>query len=62
MNPEQYKTHRKSPKRDSTVSKAKIQMLAKPKASNSSATPKLREIYNTKTEWAIKTLPKAKEA
>jgi hypothetical protein len=62
MNREQYKTHRKSPKRDNTVSKAKIQMLAKPKPSNSTATPKLREIYNTKTEWATKLLPKVKEA
>jgi hypothetical protein len=62
MNRQSYKTTRKGqPKHVGPRSKCKIQMLAKPKASSSTSTPKLREIYFTKTEWAIKTMPKLKE-
>jgi len=60
MNRESYKTKRTGqPKRNPTMSRAKKQMNAKPK--EVSSTPKLREIYNTKTEWATKILPKLKE-
>jgi hypothetical protein len=60
MNRESYKTKRKSqPKRNMNITRAKKQMLAKPK--ETSSTPKLQEIYNTKTEWATKILPKLKE-
>jgi hypothetical protein len=34
-------------------------MLATPK--NLTTTPKLREAYSTKIEWAIKIIPKLKE-
>jgi hypothetical protein len=60
MNREGYKTKRKGQtKRNPTMSRAKKQMTAK--AKEVSSTPKLREIYNTKTEWATKILPKIKE-
>jgi hypothetical protein len=60
MNRESYKTKRKGqPKRNPTMSRSKKQMMAKPK--EVSSTPKLREIYNTKIEWATKILPKLKE-
>jgi hypothetical protein len=61
MNREKYKSNRNKPKRKSTVSKAKTQMMAKPKTTNSNATPKLRAIYNTRTEWITKVIPKLKE-
>jgi hypothetical protein len=60
MNPENYKSIRNKPKRKSAISKSKSRMLAKVKLT-STATPKLRTIYNTKTEWATKVLPKLKE-
>jgi hypothetical protein len=59
MNRENYKVKRNKPKRDSTVSRSKIQMLAKPPALHT--TSKMREIYATKTEWATNVLPKLKE-
>jgi len=60
MNRESYKTKRKGqPKRNLTMSRSKKQMIAKPKAVSS--TLKLRAIYNTKTEWATKIMPKLKE-
>ncbi len=61
MNPEHYKSIRNKPKRNSAVSRSKIQMLAKPTGMNSNAAPKLREIYSTRIEWATKILPKVKE-
>ncbi len=60
MNPENYKSKRKTqPKRNRVATRSKSQELAKAKVLNTS--PKLREIYATKTEWAIKTMPKLKE-
>ncbi len=59
MNRQNYKSVRNKPKRNSTTSKAKSQMLAKPKAAPANA--KLRETYTTKTEWATKIIPKLKE-
>ncbi len=59
MNRENYKIVRNKPKRDSSVSKAKLQMLAKPKAAPVSA--KLREKYKTNIEWTTKVIPKLKE-
>ena len=60
MNLEKYKTKRKGqPKRNSAVNRANRRKLAKAKEPNTS--PKLREIYSTKTEWATKILPKPKE-
>ncbi|MCW4028601.1 MAG: hypothetical protein NWE92_03005 [Candidatus Bathyarchaeota archaeon] len=61
MNRENYKVDRKKPKQNNAVSRSKRQMLATPKITNSAATPKLREIYSSKTEWATKVLPKIKE-
>jgi hypothetical protein len=60
MNPQNYKSIRNKPKRASGLTKAKARMNAKV-ALTSTATPKLRTIYNTRTEWATKTLPKLKE-
>jgi hypothetical protein len=60
MNPENYKKSRNKPKRNSAISKSKSRMLAQVKLTSTS-TPKLRTIYNTKTEWATKILPKLKE-
>jgi hypothetical protein len=60
LNREGYKSKRKSqPKRNMNITRAKKQMMAKPKTVSS--TPKLREIYSTKIEWATKILPKLKE-
>jgi hypothetical protein len=60
MNRESYKTKRKGqPKRNTSVTKSKRRMMAKAKQPNN--TPKLREIYSTKIEWATKIMPKLKE-
>ena len=60
LNREGYKSKRKSqPKRNMQITRAKKQMMAKPK--EISSTPKLRLIYSTKIEWATKMLPKLKE-
>jgi hypothetical protein len=60
LNREGYKSKRKSqPKRNMNITRAKKQMMAKPKEIGS--TPKLREIYSTRIEWATKILPKLKE-
>jgi hypothetical protein len=60
MNPENYKTKRKGqPKKNNSASRAKRRM--KTKEWTPDATPKLREIYSTKIEWAIKIMPKLKE-
>jgi hypothetical protein len=62
MNPEHYKSKRKGqPKRNGAISRSKSRMLAKAKEWTPITTPKLREIYSTKTEWAIKIIPKLKE-
>jgi hypothetical protein len=58
MNRESYKTKRKGqPKRNKAMIRSKIRKAAK--APNT--TPKLREIYSTKVEWAIKIMPNLKE-
>lgn len=59
MNPENYKSIRNKPKRNSAISRSKSRMLAKPKVSP--ATQKLRDNYATRTEWATKIIPKLKE-
>jgi hypothetical protein len=61
MNREHYKIDRHKPKRNSPITRSKNQMLAKPIGINSTATPKLREIYSTRIEWATKIIPKLKE-
>jgi hypothetical protein len=61
MNPEKYKSIRNKPKRNSAISRSKNRMLAKPTGIHSTATPKLREIYSTRIEWATKIIPKLKE-
>jgi len=60
MNPENYKTKRKGqPKRNSAANRSKRRLLAKAKEPNTS--PKLRQIYSARTEWATKIMPKPKE-
>jgi hypothetical protein len=59
MNPENYKSIRNKPKRNSAISRSKSRMLVKPKIAP--ATQKLRENYATRTEWATKIIPKVKE-
>jgi len=60
MNPENYKKKRKGqPKRNSGNNRSKRRVLGKAKEPNTS--PKLRQIYSTKIEWATKIMPKAKE-
>jgi len=62
MNRENYKSKRSNPTKNSATKKAKTQMKTKPKAITSTASSsKLRAIYNTRTEWATKLIPKAKE-
>jgi hypothetical protein len=60
MNRENYKKSRNKPKNNSKISRAKSQMLAKPKGINSTATPKLQVLYSTKTEWLTNVIPKLK--
>jgi hypothetical protein len=58
MNREGYKTKRQGqPKNKSSNGKSKVPVVA---AKEWSTTPKLRDIYNTRTEWATKKLPKVK--
>lgn len=61
MNREQYKSIRKKPKRNNKISKYKSRVLALAKEWKPSTSPKLREAYATKTEWATKIIPKVKE-
>jgi len=61
MRLERYKSIRKKPKRDTTITKSKKRMLAKPKISPAATAPKLREIYSEKIEWATNLIPKPKE-
>ena len=59
MNPENYKTKRKGqPKQKNSDGRAKRR--ASIKQWTTRTTPKLREVYATKTEWATKKLPKLK--
>jgi hypothetical protein len=59
---EHYKTKRKGqPKRTSKHSTLKRQMLAAVKGRKPITSPKLVEIYSTKTEWMKKAIPKLKE-
>jgi hypothetical protein len=59
MNPDNYKSIRNKPKRNSAISRSKSRMLAKPTVAP--ATQKLRDNYKSRTEWATKVLPKLKE-
>jgi hypothetical protein len=62
MNRENYKSKRSNPTKNSATKKARIQMETKPKVTTSTASSsKLRAIYNARTEWATKVIPKAKE-
>lgn len=62
MNPENYKSKRKGqPKRNSPISRSKSRMLAMAKELKPINAPKLRAIYSTRIEWAIKIIPKLKE-
>jgi len=61
MNPEHYKSIRKKPKRNSKISRSKSRSLAMAKEWKPITSTKLREIYSTKIEWAIKIIPKLKE-
>jgi len=61
MNREQYKSIRKKPKRNSEISKYKSRVLAMAKEWKPTTSPKLREAYSTKNEWAINMIPKLKE-
>ena len=61
MNPEHYKSIRKKPKRNSKISRYNSRVLAMAKEWKPITSPKLREIYSTKIEWAIKIIPKLKE-
>ena len=60
MNREGYKTKRQGqPKQNNSAGRAKRRVTVKQWTPE--ATPKLREVYATQTEWATKLLPKAKE-
>ena len=61
MNPEHYKSIRNKPKQNSAISRTKSRMLAMAKEWKPITTPKLRETYSTKIEWATKILPKLQE-
>ena len=64
MKPEDYKPIRvEKPKRKGKLSSRKRLMLAGAKEWNPSTSPKLREAYSAKIEWARKLIPKlGKEA
>ena len=60
MNPGNYKTKRQGqPMKNNSNARAKKRRALK--EWTPAATPKLREIYATKTEWATKIMPKVKE-
>ena len=61
MNREQYKSTRKKPKRNSKISKYRSRVLAMAKEWKPATSPKLREAFSTKIEWATKIIPKLKE-
>jgi hypothetical protein len=62
MKPEHYKPIRKGkPKRKGNISRHKSRMLAVAQQWKPITSPKLREAYSTKIEWARKLIPKLKE-
>jgi len=62
MNPEKYKTMRKEePKRKDKLSASKRRMLRAAQEWKPITSPKLREAYFAKTEWARKLIPKLKK-
>lgn len=62
MKPEHHKPIRKEkPKRKGKISTSKRQMLAVAQKWKPITSPKLREAYSTKIEWARKLIPKLKE-
>jgi len=61
MNRENYKIKRNKPKSNSKISKAKSQMLTKPRGVTLTSTKGLRKTYSTKTEWITNVIPKLKE-
>jgi len=62
MNPEHYKPKRKGqPKRKDNLSWSKRQMLKAAQEWKPTTSPKLREAYSTKIEWARKLIPKLKK-
>ena len=62
MKPEHYKPRRKEkPKRKAKISASKNRMLAVAQKWKPITSPKLREAYSTKIEWAGKLIPKLKK-
>jgi predicted HTH transcriptional regulator len=61
MKPEHCKPRRKEkPKRKGKISASKSRMLAAAQEWRPITSPKLREAYSTKTEWAKKLIPQLK--
>jgi len=61
MKPEHYKPQRKEkPKRKGKTSKSRSRMLAVAQERKPITSPRLREAYSTKIEWARKSIPKLK--
>ena len=59
MKPEHYKPRRKEkPKRKGKISKLKSRMLVEAKERKPTTSPKLREAYSTKIEWATELISK----
>jgi hypothetical protein len=62
MNFENYKSVRKGkPQRKSKHSGSKSRMLKAVKEWTPMISPKLLEVYSTKTEWVMKIIPKLKK-
>ena len=62
MNPEHYKPMRKEkPKRKDKLSASKRRMLKAAQEWKPTTSPKLREAYSAKIEWARKLIPKLKK-
>ena len=61
MNPKHYKSIRNKPKSNSAITKSKSLMIERAKDRAPITSPKLREVYATKIEWATKILPELKE-
>ena len=62
MKPEHYKSIRKGkPKRKGKLGRSKSRMLAVANEWKPITSPKLREAYSAKTEWASKVIPELKE-
>jgi hypothetical protein len=62
MKPEHYKSIRKGkPKRKGKLSGSKSRMLAVAKEWKPITSPKLREAYSAKIEWARNVIPELKE-